>query len=1251
MSNNHDTIARDIFQERIKKGLLGPGSDIFIDDKDISEEIIADYPLQRYYTGVLFPERKRVKTRDEQADNELNSETGNGDSEDNISQNENIEDVKFERENDNHKKKEVNEDDELKISQNTFFPSNIGLTFCIDNQVKELDVEFRFGLYSQIITDIKIKISKRDFDEFMNHPSFPFKEIISYENGYMILKRKLKGKSRQPRTEEFARFDNFKKLNEFKESALPSIFHYFEKLLGRTWKRENITIKEIIPVSEISKPNTIIERILVKKTSDYFRASYTVKIYNIPKNPNNTYVKIQLANTSKEHPANQFLNANELFNQKCIFQTEIKVQAKELKPYKSYIELNPLDKEAEILNYLYKEFSYGIGHNCSVVWNKEDNSIKTTFLPQYDVKDTKNNFSKEDFQDNPSDFISLNQSLDIYNLSHFSNDNRTKIINTLNSFVNLYGKWIVEQKQKPSFNKDIENSIFKNLDYNHNRLKSNIELLKNDTIFRAFQLANTAMLIQIIISNDNDFSGKEKDLNELNSDIDYNNIDFFKNYKKREEKRLKDDPEYKALIPKYRPFQLAFLLLNIDSIIKLESDERNKIVDLIWFPTGGGKTEAYLSVAAFTIIYRRLMNETGYEGTSVIMRYTLRLLTAQQFERASRLIVSLEFLRKQFESELRKEPITIGMWVGMSSTPNSLKEAEEKVEEINEECNKKAGNLESKNAFQISSCSWCGTKLMTKNEHGNWVFGFKLLGKRRNTEFKIKCVNKKCHFHNELPIQVVDEMLYKKPPTLLFGTVDKFAMLAWKANGHRFFNSLNDKKSPPDLIIQDELHLLTGPLGTITGIFESVIEMLCTKNGRKPKIVSSTATTRNTSEQIKALYGNDKDINIFPPSGLSYDDSFFAKISKTESTRRYISFIPTGKSSINTQLQMIANLFVARLEVYKALILNGEKDYKIFDKYWTIVSYYNSLKDVGKIHNKVGDEISTFTSALQKKLFGDNPSYNFNYTKLYERDKELTGREESSKIKQTLKLLEENEFKDSTIGTSSIGNSYIKEKIIDLVLATNMISVGIDIDRFNIMLINGQPKNVAEYIQASSRVGRKYKGLVIDLLDANRARDKSHFEHFIPFHQAFYKSVEPVSLTPFTKNTLEKMLTSIMITFVRHKVTIRHMASNDSAQYFLPEMLDGLKLEIKKRFTDNPKVYQLFEEKLKELSDDWLDQIKNHELKNYEVTKTEIGLLVKPSEKSFDKDDLWSVMQSMREIDTNSFIKVGLPYKKNRTNG
>ena len=330
---NNDTIARNIFQERIKKGLLGPGSDIFVDEKDKNEEIIADYPLQRYYTGVLFPEQIRVNTLAEKDENELNNET---DSDEVDIQNEIVEKIEPNNENYTAKNKGVSGDDELKVPQNTFFPSNIGLTFCIDNKVKALNVEFNFGLYSQIKTGIKIKISKRDFDEFINHNSFPFKEIISYENRYMILKpklsgKKLRGRSKSPRTEDYALLDNFKNSDSYKDSPLPPIFHHFEKLLGRTWKRENVTIKEVILVSEISNPKTIFKRNLKKQISDYLSASYTIKTYHIPENPSNIYVKIQLANTSDKHPSNQFSNAKELLNRKCIFQAEIKVQVKALK--------------------------------------------------------------------------------------------------------------------------------------------------------------------------------------------------------------------------------------------------------------------------------------------------------------------------------------------------------------------------------------------------------------------------------------------------------------------------------------------------------------------------------------------------------------------------------------------------------------------------------------------------------------------------------------------------------------------------------------------------------------------------------------------------------------------------------------------------------------------------------------------------------------------------------------------------------
>ncbi len=1237
MNKSKGEIARDLFQGRIRKGMLGPGSDVFVKKSHIENEIIRNYPLQQYYTGILFPEKQRIASLDELADCLLESETDNEDEdlEDEIEQpREDLND----QNNGHDKGNKTENDDEIKVSHSTFYPTNIGLTFCVADDVKQIDVVFSFGIYTQLdekdkygVENLKVQFPEQLFDETIrNNEHFPssLKGKLDCKNGYLFLTKNIVGKKRRPRSGDYADFDAYQK--EFRNRIETT---KTEKLLGRTWRRESIKEKRKIQITDLTTPEKLYEKVLTKKDDVNIRISYTVKTYTHQENPGYKYVKIQLVNSSTEQPVNKYSNANEILNQKCVFQAKIEVQDTKLQTFKSYSELNPLDEEAELLNYLYKDkFSYGIGHNCSVEWKKDASGIATSFLPQYDVKDTKNSFDESDF-DNQNVYSSINDGLDIYNLSHFTTETQEVVLNRLNDFISLYEQWITKQRTLSTSNKNIEQAIFQKLDYNLERLRSNIGRLQDNAVYKAFQLANTAMLIQIIISNDADFSGKEKELEDISQSLDYAKLNFFKDY---------DFTQLPFNRPKYRPFQLAFLLLNIDSITDLESEARNEVVDLIWFPTGGGKTEAYLAVAAFTIIYRRLTNSTRYEGTTVIMRYTLRLLTAQQFERASRLICALEFLRCHYSDELKDEPITIGMWVGMSSTPNSVKEALEKEEEIREECNKlnsgNNGNPESKNVFQISSCSWCGTKLITKNQYGNWTSGFQINGNGRNASFKIRCVNNKCHFHNELPIQVVDEMLYRNPPTLLFGTVDKFAMLAWKSNGHRFFNSLDGEKLPPDLIIQDELHLLTGPLGSITGIFESVIEILCTKEDRKPKIISSTATTRNTDEQVKALYGASRTVNIFPPNGLSYADSFFAKEAKSESKRRYIGFLPTGKSSIDTQLQLLAHLFVARLEAYKLLIQNGDKDYSTFDKYWTIVSYYNSLKDVGKIHNKVGDEISNFTSTLQQRLFSDNPEQAFNYSYLYNRDEELTSRIESAKIKQTLKKLEENRFSNNTIVTPQSGRTYA-QNVIDLVLATNMISVGIDIDRFNIMLINGQPRNVAEYIQASSRVGRKYKGLVVNLFDANRARDKSHFEHFIPFHQAFYKSVEPISLTPFTENTLEKMLTSVMITYLRHK--IRGMAADDAAQHFEPEMLDGLKSEIQQRFGANETMYKLLENKLEQLAEDWTYKIEEHSLTKYDDGKE--GLLVKPSQKDFGEDEKWAVMQSMREIDTNSFIKKELP--------
>jgi hypothetical protein len=607
------------------------------------------------------------------------------------------------------------------------------------------------------------------------------------------------------------------------------------------------------------------------------------------------------------------------------------------------------------------------------------------------------------------------------------------------------------------------------------------------------------------------------------------------------------------------------------------------------------------------------------------MRYTLRLLTAQQFERATKLILALDFLRRQFlentENHFGNSQISIGMWVGASTTPNSFEDANNIYKKVADELtklnNKKSGDFRKVNTFPITTCSWCGCELITKNSYGFYVQGYSAT----KTSFNTKCINPECAFCNELPIYFVDDKIYNKPPTLLFATVDKFAMLSHREEGHKLFNSLDNNKLPPELIIQDELHLLSGPLGSITGLYESIVEMLSSKGDRKPKIIASTATTRNTAHQVAMLYGN-RILNVFPPMGTTYDDNFFSYVS-SESKRKHIGFMPTGKTALNSQIRILGNMFLARIELFKHL--RTKENLSIEDailhenNFWTIVSFYNSLKDVGKIYNKVPAEILDYIKLLHNRHQLNKHVYGFNHFGLSGRTKELTSRIESNSIKKLLNELEQPFNLSTNEDWTFVQNS------VDLVLASNMFSVGIDIERLNVMLINGQPKNVAEYIQASSRVGRKDKGIVINLLDANRSRDKSYFENYVAFHNAYYKFVEPLSVTPFTEIALDKVLASLLVCFVRHKQGLKKEedAKNFTGEY--NDLIDFISERIKNR---KQLTYAL--NKLEDLAKRWKEKAEANENLTYRA-----GLIQKMS----DLDE-WSLMMSMREIDTNSIIKI-----------
>lgn len=433
------------------------------------EEIISDYPLQRYFSAVIFAEKKFCSSEDEEDFAFLQSETEEANS---IEPNE----INLGTEKDEHeeqKKEKSTSEDENKANQNHFNPNNFGLTFCIDKSVESIDVEFRGGFYytPEKQSDIKIKISDACYQSFIDEKlSFPFKDILVYEDGYLSLSRELKGDKggKNRRSGEYVIFDEFKKSENFKDSSAKYYIDYFGKLIGRIWKRKAFSYSTFIKIADTEKP---IEIPIAVKTHKDVKFGYNIKTYSVK---GNKYIKIQLVNISKEQSSQRFTPKTPELNSKCLFQAEIKVKSDKILPYKSNQELNPFDPEAEELNFLYREVkSFGIGHNCSVSWNRKENLLQTTFLPEFNVKDTKNDFNESDFE-NLNDFKLLNKALDIKNLSLFSELGKEQVIKHLYSFVELYGYWIKEQKKKNHDNteqeKEIGKRITNRLDYNYNRL-------------------------------------------------------------------------------------------------------------------------------------------------------------------------------------------------------------------------------------------------------------------------------------------------------------------------------------------------------------------------------------------------------------------------------------------------------------------------------------------------------------------------------------------------------------------------------------------------------------------------------------------------------------------------------------------------------------------------------------------------------------------------------------------------------------
>ncbi|MFE7761905.1 helicase-related protein [Streptomyces sp. NPDC057438] len=644
---------------------------------------------------------------------------------------------------------------------------------------------------------------------------------------------------------------------------------------------------------------------------------------------------------------------------------------------------------------------------------------------------------------------------------------------------------------------------------------------------------------------------------------------------------------------RWRPFQIAFVLLCLAGIHDPGHRDRD-VSDLLWFPTGGGKTEAYLGLIALTSFLRRIRKGADGGGVTVLMRYTLRLLTLQQFERAAILLCAMEKMRRHTPG-LGHEEFSIGMWVGRSATPNKLAVADQKLDELRRNLDKR---LATENPVQLHACPWCGTRLDARNYEAD------VDAKRMH----VRCPNTDCEFAHGLPVHLIDEAVYDARPTLVIATVDKFASMPWRPETAALFNldDLNGDTPPPELIIQDELHLISGPLGTLTGLYETAVDALA---GR-PKVIASTATIRRAADQGRHLFA--RGVRQFPPAGLDARDSWFAVETPREekASRRYVGLLAPGTSQSTLLIRTYATL------LHRAK--NAETTDEVRDAYWSLVGYFNSLRLLSAAELQVHDDVVAYLELLGAREGVEvRPVTNYS---------ELTSRVDASEIPTRLKGIEKR-FPD--------------DDAVDVLLATNMIAVGVDVDRLGLMAVMGQPQTTAEYIQATSRVGRAHPGLVTVMLNSTRSRDRSHYESFQHFHSALYREVESTSVTPFSARARDRGLHAVIVALAR--ILIEDARPNPGAgkvESYEPILRGRIKSVLLKRVEAvSPEEVEATSHAFDEFVEWWCKEASNHSELLFEPKRgSRAPSLLKAYDDESEDAEAWATLWSLRDVDAESAL-------------
>lgn len=820
-------------------------------------------------------------------------------------------------------------------------------------------------------------------------------------------------------------------------------------------------------------------------------------------------------------------------------------------------------QEDEEVTYLYRRCPpYARGHGAAADWTVDGGTCTTawvSFMPEQSVPPATFEIAGAGADPRYRDIAFL-----------ASCDDPRQLREVLAGFVSGYVAWVGEQERIAiELGEEVGQRLARRARAWAERMESGLALIAGDDVRLAFQLANRAMGIQMRLSEQikkGPFPAKECKAPAAHQDLT-------------------------GL--QWRPFQVAFVLGVLESLVNPESADRD-CVDVIWFPTGGGKTEAYLMVAAFELIRRRLSHGDADTATAVISRYTLRMLTTQQFERTGTLVAGLELVRATMGTKLGTRPFSLGLWVGASLSHNRYAKAFEDLEA------QRIADVPTNAKFVLTRCPMCGTAILPAVKRlPEAHFGVRA----KPQSFAYFCPSPACGFHDRIPLQTVDDALYEDPPSILLGTLDKFAALPWNSRPRAFFGGPGDHAPPPSLVIQDELHLISGPLGSIAAPYDVAIDTVIRlrTGGPGPKVIASTATIRNAAEQVRGLYGR-KSL-VFPMPVRTWDDAYFFRLDDSRPGRLYVGVMGQGYVS-----PTVAAAWAA------AGILQGvnevELDASLKDGYWTLLSYMNSRRELGRIMNAASDEIPTRIKVIARADdLARDPS------NVMELSSQMT-RNMSEALAELAR---------------PIGEAQAAQ---DFVACTSIISVGVDVDRLGVMQMNGQPKLTSEYIQATSRVGRTkaVPGLVVTLYSASKPRDRSHYEDFKAYHEALYRFVEPTSVTPYAPPARARTLHAALVTLVRHWSEWQANDSAPRAELDAPEVRRAIDMMLGTMDSADPSESSEVRHQLERLIEDWQELAANNLLYDGTGAGQQFRSLLRDFTDPPAKGK-WPTMRSVRNVD------------------